>query len=1421
MRDRYNFVTPAKVQTLVVPFNECSKLDFERYFKLLMSAQEVRLLDVTPEPGLQHFNPQTFPKGSVLFDYVMYGPDTDSLFLHDFEPFRKTFVVLGVAKYQETENKTTEDIQTLKKLYPSSIVHNIIYFDTPQDVIDKKTHEENHSQSSIFYHDGSSRHNITAIETIICEVTRNFLVQLDNYATSYLSITLRSPIFISNSQVLTKTISKAEKRLSSGSSSFKMTFQATSSTAIPPAADSKYKSSQKYQGRQSKLMGNFYLLAGKYTNALEKLIEACCILKSNEDYLWIGSALESISVCIILMASNGITFSFSNDFVHHVLELSKSKNMVSSLTSSNTGDSATKRLSTESVQSSHIGSLSEAATKKDSSSSPRNSLSTFRIFNSTSSNMDLNLNSWPLLEIQKLLFSKTLRFYDLSTNDYENAVPDLVYVEFLLRSIHFMAIIYNHSSNTESNLLESIKFGELITTSGSAREESLDHSYYLKSYILSSINCVFSLQLIDLSLLDQCSIYACLASIYNDLGLQRKRAFILRVLLVGLLSRLEKEAAQNSNYDGSSSKGAVSSALGENILRVRSVLNAIFDVYGINLRSESSLNAAFEKGRSSWISLQLTVLKLAIQVSEAIDDKEYLMKLYCLVLNRYLHCLTTDDQLKLRDKISILSSQHGLLLPYWDPFLVRNIKIIGSKNKEDISIVPDDDKNIEQDNLIVNADETNLKDVKDEANSKDPFIFNPYRSRRKSLLGKEKILVEGETYLLKFLLQNPYAFDIELLDLTIVTQDSFKIETLKDQIVLLGSNQFAFQNDSLSNITTSRSNLGNRSRLGSNSMINLKPFSSQFGSFTSKSSEFPRVLPLSPKSVQLIVLPFKPLDVGKLVISGLRVTVKGCKPQLFRVAEREFLQGLTKNKLVGLENIRDSSALNLSLLSLSLEENLIEERANLKQLKLAVFPLQPNMVVTNILITNGWLMLLEGETFEFTITLRNQSSKLINYLSFSFWDSTLDMLSKKLSHASGLLPSDVYDLEWLLLNDRPFRVLNKDIIVKKHKSIKPYEDIVIRYSVNGKRGMNELKLILEYSNRNVGDSLSIIKSVQVPLNFTVYPSIEIVGLDTFLITHLFLQALKSSNDENKFLAHPVISEILKVLNTLVTSQNDEFDYCLLLVDFKNSWNEDLFLDLDCKTSESYVYKTKDMIPANKSKRIILPVERMFSKDISHEPIPSLRNKQFIKNYNISEAEEKSRREHFWLRQTIINKLKGRWKTTPQNGSEERNGNVDFRKLLLDQKTISSLIYPLVQINNTVFTEDGEDLCIAERTSSHFMLKIHQFYTLRTSIKNNSDNCVKGTLFHVPYPVISVLGSNLVSAHAQNHSLRGNLSIERRIFINGLQHISIGPKGIPPGESMDIDVSFVVIERGEYEWGSVMELNNLKIVSKEPILIMAK
>lgn len=1325
MADRLGFAAPARTRVLVVPLGN-AKSHFSRYFELIRSADDIRLLDVSPIPQCRHFNPQAFPQGRVLYDFFTTLPEEETVFLHDFEPFRKTFVVLGVGSYQDVDPGAAE---RLAVQFSTAIVHNCIFFDAPAD---KEPEFPTH-----FY--VGSELNITTMETIVCSITKNYLQALDAYASSFENITLRSPVSLTDSNVLTRTIHLAQKRLSSGSS-FKVSF--ASSPAVATAPDLKMKSLQRQSGRQTKLMGNFFLLAGRCHDALQYFTDAAINLKKVEDYLWLASALEGLAVASLLLLFLGMPYQVLNPMLASVLLIPKSK-LLSLATNQ-------KRTSTDSLGMKQSGALS-----------PRNSTSSSLSFSFASNALsgNLDLTGIPFSDFLRLLCHKASQFYQLSAADIENCVPDVVYVESLIRNIKFMICVYLAGGNGDAAILECVVKNKPIGKCGQR-----DAAWLLRSDIIREINKVFSLQLLDLDFSEQCRVYCALASIYGDLGLPRKRAFILRILLVALLPKVAL-IEKNGSIPGLASQASV-----------RSIFEFLFLVYRIDTETESNEVLALNH-YSGGITLQFLLLKICLRIAEGLRDYETLAKLCVLTLSRYTHCLPHEDQIKLREKLDwlllvLIDTVAEFNVPHPDPFLVRNIKYVVSGSNLDL--IPF---------LEHPSGQTNGSVVL------GPVIFNPY-AKSMAAAPRDRVVCVQDVQQLKVTFQNPFAFDVDIVDLAVVTDGVVKVETLKNLARKISS---ASLNGKLD--PTKPNGWGNVRKPVANSVSQLPDLLS--------------ALSIPPNSLTQMLVSFKALNDGQLKIRGFDITIGNSRPQFFYIVDQE--------KTCGLQKVKDQKSGELSCSSLdkvisNLSGSNISDRAGTKELTLTVIPPQPSLSITHNLIRNGWLMLLEGERQKFSIELRNASQEPINFLSFSFWDSANEHTSAKLNLSTASTTysaEDVYELEWQLLRNKPFIVLNKQDITSKYKVILPRGDVKIEYEINGKRGMTELKLILEYSNKRQDDlARSYIKNVSVPLNVSVHSSLEIIGCDVLPFFSSSLQGftMNQQADGNELIQRNM-NELLRFIAAAKESEEDDISsYCLLVLDVRNLWKEKLGAKFANEVLPGVEFVVDEVLDPTKTTRFLLPVKRISDDEVDvNRPIPSLRNKQFVKNYAIRAEEEQQMRRNFWIRSALLDNLDASWRTV--GNSKERMGLIDLRCIRLSTSMANSLVYDNIQINHSVATVEGPAK-IVDKEENEYRLQREHFYTLKTKIVNRSKEGVSGILRHVPFPV--------------TESTKQDISIEQRILFNGVLQRHIGQDMIQPGESLEVELGFMILEKGRYEWGCVFDVfsQGKKVSGREPVYITA-
>lgn len=588
---------PACVRGLVVPIGKWKSIAFKEKLNHLKSSFEVRLLDITPLPDV-NFNPQKFPQGRLFFrleSAVM--DDSDMLFLHDFEPYRKTFIVIGLCN---DKSDPSENLAKLKQRFGSAICHNLIYTKYIETVHD-----------NVFNY-------TTSIETIMCDIGRDFLDSLSNYYRSYKHVTLRSPGAIGGDSVLKTTFVRQpsiilKRSTSSPLDTTKANIKRTNSLKGLTLTNSD-KNHQKSKARQLKILANFQLLAGQYIDSLSNFSESAMISYKVNDYLWLGNSLEGISICMLLLTYLEIPF-----------QIPPIITLLCTLQTSNTQPSSRR-----------------TSMNLTPYSSPRNSMA----FSGSLSGIDSHEAN--LCRLIKNITDKVLYYYDLSLSSTVEYTPQLVYCETILRSLTFMTMCYLGGDLTVPilrSIIHGISLDKIINLDISVSEE------YTKWEVYQFSNKLFELQLSEFDIFCQLRIYNALGFIYEKLGFRRKRAFILSKFFFSILPRL-KVLPWLPQYND--------------------LVDCILNTYQIDTWNPETMIK--DASGYNWVSLQKSVLISLVRIMKKAGDCNSVVKYSTWLLSKFSHVLTKVEQQSLLNE-SILPNIKTFKVEYWDPFLLRKIEL--------------------------------------------------------------------------------------------------------------------------------------------------------------------------------------------------------------------------------------------------------------------------------------------------------------------------------------------------------------------------------------------------------------------------------------------------------------------------------------------------------------------------------------------------------------------------------------------------------------------------------------------------------------------------------------------------------------------------------------------------------------------------
>lgn len=961
-----SFVGASRIKTLVVPIGNWDFNHFKRTLINLQENNQIQLLDITPVDS-PLFNPQGFPNGRLYFDFLTSINDVNNpldLFLYDFEPFRKAFVLIGLVNDNDrnvySEQSAKANLQQLKQKFPTVISYNLVYCNSSNDNDKNITISDDETLSNVFKGDLSI---IGILKTILGDVGKNFLIALNHYYSSYKHVTLRSPGAIGGNSVLKtgllKTSSNSSNYYSSTTtsslnSSSLSNNKRISTSNIKRSASLKFarsitttdnKVQQRSQGRQFKILGNFQLLAGRYLDALASFTEAATFLHLVKDYIWLASALDGIAMSLLLLSYLNLSYQVPQ----LILDLCPVENNI-----------LVSHSEPHHAQSVPPPDTTLMPRPSLSIQSPRNSLSTIP------KGPHVNIESINLPYLIQTIAEKILHYYELSLSHNTEYAPQDVYCSFLIKTLSYMTVC-NSDSKLSPKVLDRIVNGindevnDNLTTSKSVDTEDPDEELpndketvlniqpplFSKQDVYSFAGRIFDINISEMSVVSQIQIYLPLSEIYGALYFNRKKCFVLRLLLSTITSNLEK-IHWNSFFS--------------------SFIIDMIEFYGIeSFQPERMIKEAALK--SSW-KFQKDALQYCISVSNKVQDDDLTAKLVVMLVNRYNNILSDSDQRHLlKDVIRPLVINKSIS-KYWDNFLLRSVSITrleftSSNTLDNRSSLP---QRTEIFNSSSSASEKGEKEdtpsnTEDNSTniSSSKKIFNPFTRNRapttvtdtpNTTLHAE--LLVGDRAEVCCVLQNPYKFEISITSIQFDEKILQYCELYQDEVT------------------------------------------------------FDHPFFIAPESFAKIILPIRLLQATPddfLSIDSLNISVFGLQPQPFKIVKEEARSPYNKQV-----------------------DELNNERAIYDSYNLKIISEQPELEIvrTHGMTENSW-MVLDGIKKKVSVTIRNKSLKTaIDYIDIK--NITDIELSLKSDYWKTMSPDDLYtkekQLQWLKndfikFSDRP------------------------------------------------------------------------------------------------------------------------------------------------------------------------------------------------------------------------------------------------------------------------------------------------------------------------------------------------------------------------------------------------------------------
>ncbi|THX77038.1 hypercellular protein-like protein HypA [Aureobasidium pullulans] len=1355
-------IAPARVRVLVLPAGRIKKQRFVTFLDRLHQHDSVRLGDISPDGRSSKtiFSPLAFPNGSLLYNFSTSMAPPSHTQLAPFDLFREPMMVLGIADALEYESSPKDELQEvadkLAEQFPKILVSQLLVMDCTAE------QQESWSLDSAICVPPSHATKTTTMNTIMCDISAKLLSEMGTYATAVQALpSVQSPGAAarpSDSRPhLDRSLSLASRPESPADPSAVLSPSDTHPSRGPPtnfdemgahtrsdsgkmanrdrmsvqafgSTSAQEKAKNKGKARVGIVVGNLYMLAGRWNDAWRELVENTNKARTATDYLWYAKGLESIVVCMLLLIWSGF------DFPIPAICNSGPDRSSSLISSAITRDGVPP-----------IGQQEPAAAKQAASRASR-----------------------LLPDLVPMIIS----IYERTNTLAGKPMSPVAYSETVLRMSKLLAFLQNAGGELDSNVLQKIA----STSSRSLYQPKVNAGFsggISKHAIADMALRAYPPPSAGVPLADTIAIQSGIVSILSMLGLERKKAVIVKemiTLLVPALVQARKVGAAEMGIHPAASLSAAfgpgipSAATNDEQVGLGNLLRDLHATYGARDRNHLDLtkgasdagqenavdvliNATIalttqSAGTKSFgsINLKIDILRACIDFCEALPDLPGVVHFSALLLrvvgpqgtmtaheqNRRV-TLVTEEQLRLISNMSrTINAANKIGLPdvralYWDDFLVRDVQWIDDTNNEKLR------ERHKSDLLFDSGNKP----------GKSPFLYNPFVKETHKT--EDKIVVVGEPAELVITLQNPYGFEVRIDSLSLVT-DGPAIEVDEHPITL------------------------------------------------------------GPARLQDVVVTARAKDEGQIKILGCSVHVYGCKDQVFPIYQSPWKPDFpSKVKELGL-SARDPASATRARSSKGRSSNPVLPQPT--TVSAVAIQAQPHVVLDKLNLSESALMVLEGQKKTFQITLRNTSAHIaVDFLHISFDDSLTSSIHTALA-AKELTKPDMYGLELELSNNPTFSWIRSG--GGQNMTIPPGEKATFEITVLGKPGLAAAKVMFDYAHLGKPfaevEGRAFTRQVAVPIDITVNASIQLHRIDfsnfpaDYAWTNRGLQEQGQRPKTPRSPSHPVEkgSDRFRTLLDRVGLESSNEEHCLLLLDLRNSWPNPLTVSVQVRSSsadESWnrAYTVHEVVHPGHIARLVLLLPRLHIAN-PYAPIPILsqqNQRQFVVSADgpVSADLERATREQFWFREEVLKYLRGTWE---EKGSD-RCGNIDLRGLRMSPKMIDTIRLQDIDIRMTIVPTESEE--VQQTGRSKFVVTAESLLTLQTTIHNRSNGTIQALL-------------RLQPTLADQSNSETSLDISRRLLISGtLQQCT---PILSPNSSVTLELGICPLVSGEFDISALVE-----------------
>ncbi|KAF1814644.1 Trs120-domain-containing protein [Eremomyces bilateralis CBS 781.70] len=1435
--DHLSPISPARLRALALPVGTIKRTRLVEFVGRLIPECAVRLGDVTPDRRQDRgmFSPLSFTEGRVLYDLVTSMPSPSHLALSPYELFREPIVIIGIADAQEyatSEGPGDVDMERLgtdlsnameglQQSFPRGIIHRLFLFDSELESLPEELENDTFCVPPV------EKSKATTLKTIMCDLTSQVLAEMTALAKSIQALPTiditkgnsvpEGPLNQGNMGARARSASPATDNAShrmsmpvlpsSGlSHSVSAGNSRTGSPIEPPSRQAKTfeemgigaspkpqlnrsntsasprdrpqdrvsvhgfgpgsiteKARDKGRARVGLVIATMYLQTGCWGEALVELTENTARARHLGDQLWHARGLESIMICLILLSWSGAEF--------------------------------------------QIPQICYPTTEKPSNkpATPVNTSVDVSVLHSTDpSRKQASLNKFAafLPDFARMILS----IYSRSSTFSGESQPPLAASEYIIRKAKLFAIINLVGGKLNTAALEFIVLGTPLNSKanlGVSRLTITPTRNEISKLLFRAVPDEF--QPSRVSSMDYVMILAGIASVFSLIGMHRKRAIILKELLAALIPGLIQArkvgaaemglhpaaglAALNLANGAAPGASALEIPASEIESGVDQFLIWMGSVYGIPSktraqgRMESSTShtngddqaskgdgfasaqfAAIERillesrlRSFGNLNMKLDVLRTCINFCEALPDFQGVLDFTSVLLSivgpgqamklnntNYFLSLSREEQLRMANNVArTVASARGLGITDIATGYWDFFLVRGLAVAASFEHLSLSP--LSRSELAGGFDQKSKE-------STGPFLHNPFQKIQENRV-PETMLVVGEERDFIATLQNPFDFELDIESLSIATEGA------------------AFRS--------------------SRSGAVLGPFRSQ--RFT------------------IVAIPE---EAGQAKIIGCTVKVRGCREQTFPIVVEPWRPEPDHR----VKNIGIHAALTLESRLVSDSSTVSKDGAGTESgpkfatVPLNIIPEQPVVTMTAVSLQQSALMVLEGERARFSITLKNVSDRIpVNFVHVSFLDSTQAAFQEALTNRS-LPMAEVYELEHQLL-------INPAVKLSSEKGTPPTEiaprsSVTFCFEVLGKPGLTEVMVRFAYANVGKDDAQAqdkvYTRLVAVPIAITVNASVHVHRADILPFSSDFAWASQNAGaceKEPKSLLKSAEAHgtRFKTLLNRVGVKLTADEYCLLLLDLRNTWPTPLTVSLhvlhnpdDTSAKDDIcTYSVHQTIQPGHLNRVLLVLPKSY---LAHrfDRITALNpknEKQFIVSQNaIGPDAERSIREAFWFREELLKMIRGEW----QEGGTGRKGDVDLRGIRLSRGMVDNLSLGDVSIEMQIIgaeqsededEDDEEDSADVRQTGQHtFSVEVDDLLTLRTTIRNRSARAVHGILRLQP----RMAGQPISTA----------LDLGKRFAWSGLLQQVLEP--LRPGEARTVTIGVAALCRGEFEVGACVE-----------------